>query len=146
MAKKGVGFPIGTKVKLKTKQYGSEGTVGDIFEITDTRGDIARGVDARWCYRAKSVGTDGLSRHYYLYHGDLELYFQTRREHIIAVRKELRRLKKEEKEQRALLDYLEKYEDEADFLAHKIAAIMKKGGDVAAIRAILKEKPPTNLL
>jgi len=141
---KGTGnFLVGTKVRVKCTNHDGDGKLGELLEITNTHGS-SQNPSPTYYYHAKSL--DDGSEELKVYHGELELAELNREERIAETKVVIKELQETLKKRKVELEHLEKYEDEEDFLAHKIADIMKAGGDAKAIREILKQKAPTHLL
>jgi len=133
------GFALGDKVRIVSKHNGTYGRVGAIYEIVNLNGLHSNAIPiyANNTYLGNEVGK--FHRQVTLYHGDLEFAWSTRKEHAEAIMEEIDELKVTLKAKEKEVEYLLKYEDEEEELAHKIKKILENKNSAKAIAEILRE-------
>jgi len=96
-----------------------------------------------WC--RKKCKTGNWSKNYtYIFESDLE--HASKEQRIKSLKGRKIEIEKEIKDIDKKIDFFENYEDEEDYLAHKIIAIMEKKGDKDSVKEILKEMKKTKIL
>lgn len=109
---------------------------GETGVVTDTQGDLPQSMKDRqnWYYTCKM---DRDKRTVYVHQREMRCTDRSTQvkaclNTIVECEREIIRL-------RERIDFLEHYEDQADFVAHKIKKLLDAGKDVESIREVLKE-------
>ena len=141
-------FRPGDKVKVVSNTFGTRAAIGKIYQIvTASVGPGTTAITSDY-YAAMEIGILGKTRgriNVGIYHGDLIKGYGSRKEQAEHLKEEVATMKIEIKQKEDEIEYLLKYKDEEEYLAVKIADIMKNKNDTAAIAEILR-KHKTDLL
>jgi len=97
-------------------------------------------------YTCKKKNKSGTWSKNYFYILEEDLVPASREQRIKSLKSQKEEMSLEIKEIDKKIDFLENYEDEEDYLAHKIVEILDKKGDKDAVKDVLKEMKKTKLL